>query len=209
LIGEGASERSRGLRVRGLAVGSSRFLGPITSLPQIPGPSRGVSAPTAPLPAQGMREALSPHPPPSPLLQCRVPGRRAALAATTRQPALSPHPQWPAKTAGSIPAISLPLRRASPGRKGPGCAAAGILSPVLGAGRRGSAPSQGSRVFLLRSSRLLRAVRTPSPQFPSAVLQPVLPSGVAARHRTGTAVAPARPSRSVPAGHPPLPGALN
>jgi hypothetical protein len=127
------------------------FLGPITSLPPSPGPSRGSSASAAPLSPQGMREALSSHPSPSAILQSRVPGRGAAVAATIRQPAVSTDPQWPAEPAGSIPPLSRSLRRTPPGGPGPGRAPRriGFREHRRGAGSRGSAPSRGRRILLL------------------------------------------------------------
>jgi hypothetical protein len=65
------------------------FLGPTSSMPQVWGQSRGTSASTKTLPAQGMRETLSSHPSPSQVLQPRVPRGRSSLATSACQPAVS------------------------------------------------------------------------------------------------------------------------
>ncbi|MDX6607781.1 MAG: hypothetical protein QOD14_2321 [Solirubrobacterales bacterium] len=120
------------------------------------------------------------------------------MAATTRQPAVSPDSPWSAKAAGPKPTVSLSLRPAASGGGRPGPANApgdaGHGVPLCDVGRRGSAPSRQIRIFLLRSARLRSALRALSTQPLSAVLQPGLPSGVASRHRAGTAMAAARPS---------------
>jgi hypothetical protein len=127
------------------------------------------------------------------------------MAATTRQPAVWPHSPWSRKASGPKPAVSLSLRRAasSCGRRGPGpgnaSCDAGHSVRLCDAGRRGSAPSRQIGIFLLRSSRLRRALRAVSTQSLPAVLQSGLPSGVASRHRAGTAMAAARSSGVVAA----------
>ena len=150
---KGASERSkRDSASEAWPSEVSRFLGPTSRLPQSWCPSRGSSAPPETLFAQGMRAALSTDPPPSPILEPRVPSRSAAMAATTSQPAVSADSQGSGKTSGPEPALSLSLCRASSGssRPRPGNAShgAGHRLRVSDSGVRGSAPSPPRRFFL-------------------------------------------------------------
>ena len=96
-----------------------------------------------------MREALSSHPPPSSILQSRMPGRSSAMAAKARQPTISSDPEWTGKASGSIPSVSLSMRRTSTRSPRPGNAPCGtrFLLHMPGAGQRGSAPANESEFF--------------------------------------------------------------
>src|SRR5205823_253730 len=65
------------------------------------------------------------------------------------------------------------------------------------------------RIFLLPASGVRSVVCTPPSQPVPDVLQPVLPSGLAAGDRAGTAVATARSSRTTATAAGPLPRALS
>ena len=136
-----------------------------------------------------------------------MPSRGSAMAAKSRQPAISTDPQWATETAGSKPAVSMSLRRTSAGRSSPAGASslARILRHRSGTGQRGPAPSRGPRIFPVRTSRLLRVVCTLPSQSMPEILQPILPSGFASRDRARTTVAAtsaagskARPCRPLP-----------
>jgi hypothetical protein len=133
------------------------------------------------------------------------------MAAKLRQPAISTDPEWPAKTAGSKPAVSMSLRGTSAGRSSPASAShlARILRHRSGTGQRGPAPSRGFRIFPLRTSRLLRVVCTLRSQSVPEILQPILPSGFASRDRTRTAVAATSAARSKATPCRPVPRAVS
>jgi hypothetical protein len=140
-----------------------------------------------------------------------MPGRRSAMAAKPRQPAISTDPQWATETAGSKPAVSMSLRRTSAGRSSPAGASslARILRHRSGTGQRGPAPSRGPRIFPVRTSRLLRVVCTLPSQSMPEILQPILPSGFASRDRTRTTVAATSAARSKARPCRPLPRSLS
>src|SRR5262245_7321443 len=115
------------------------------------------------------------------------------MAAEAGQPAVPPDHQGPGEPPGPEPAVPLSLRRAPAGRPDPGPASreAGHVVRVRRPGARGSAPSGRCRIFLLRSPGVRRALHSLEPEPAPAVLQPLLPSGVAAGHRARAAVAAA------------------
>ena len=140
-----------------------------------------------------------------------MPGRGSAMAAKSRQPAISTDPEWATETAGSKPAVSRSLRRTPAGRSSPASAAdlARILRDQSGTGQRGPAPSREFRILPLRTSGLLRLVCTLPSQPVSEILQPILPSGFAPGDRTRTAVAATSAARSKATPCRPVPRAVS
>src|SRR6185312_8251926 len=129
------------------------------------------------------------------------------MAAQAGQPPVSPDHQGPREPPGPVPAVPLSLRRAPAGRPGPGRAprGAGYAVRVRRPRARGSAPSGRCRDFLLRPAGVRGALSPLEAEPVPAVLQPLLPSGVAAGHRARAAVAAAgapgaaaTPGRPVP-----------
>ena len=111
------------------------------------------------------------------------------MAAQASQPPLSTERSWSAETPGSMPAVSMPVRRTPAKGQNPATAGAGIALQMSKASSRGSAPSLRFRVFSLRTSGMRRVVHTHQSQPLPAVLQPFLPTGFATGDRTGTTVA--------------------
>ena len=87
------------------------FLGPIQDSPPTGVPSRGSSASTAAVSAQGVREALPAHPPPGAILQPGVPCGGTPVAAKASQPAVPHNGQWPRETPVPEPPVPMSLRR--------------------------------------------------------------------------------------------------
>ena len=87
------------------------FLGPIQDSPPTGVPSRGSSASTAAVSAQGVREALPAHPPPGAILQPGVPCGGTPVAAKASQPAVPHNGQWPRETPVPEPPVPMSLRQ--------------------------------------------------------------------------------------------------
>jgi len=120
-----------------------------------------------------------------------VPCGGAALAAEASQPAVPADDQRPGETSGAEPALPGSLRpaqvcRPSPGRRARG---AGSLVRIGNTAVRGSAPRRRCRIFFLRPSGVLPALRALEAEPVPAVLQSVVPSGVTAGDRAGAKVA--------------------
>jgi hypothetical protein len=129
------------------------------------------------------------------------------MAAEAGHPAVSADPRRSSEPSGPVPAVPLSLRRAPAGRPGPGrvCRGAGYAVRVRRPKARGSSPSGRCRIFLLRSTGVLRALPPLEAEPVPAVLHPHLPSGIAPGHRARAAVAAvgdpgaaATPGRPVP-----------
>ena len=109
----------------------------------------------------------------------------------------------PASSIGGLPTVgqNARLRTASIGLVGlnaygqrqprPALSRRRTRRPSVRSSRARASASNRIRFFLLRSSRVRRAFRTPPPQLFPAVLQPFLPSGLAPGHRARTAMAEA------------------
>ena len=156
-----------------------------------------------------MREAVPPDPSPGPLLQPRVPRGGTAMAAAASQPPVPTDGSRAGEAPGPVPAVPVSMRRASAcGRS--------QLHQGRGPGRRracrdrvrGSARSQRFPVFSLRSPWLRRALRAHPTESLSAVLQLLLPSGIATSDRARAAVGPARAGRAPAESETPVPRPL-
>src|SRR5271165_2443308 len=86
------------------------FLGPTSKMPYAASQSRGRSASAAAVSTQGLRETFSSHSSPSSILQLRVPGRSATLAAKTSQRAVSADHQRSRETPGQEQQVSVQTR---------------------------------------------------------------------------------------------------
>jgi hypothetical protein len=137
------------------------------------GPEPTVPMPLRRAPAGRRRPGIAPRRAPA--------GRRRPGIAPRRAPAGRRRP-------GIAP------RRAPAGRRRPGIAPRDIGHPMrmCDPSVRGSAPSTGVPFFPLQPSWLRSALRAIPTRPPSAVLQPLLPSGVASGHRARTTLAAPR-----------------
>jgi len=140
-----------------------------------------------------------------------VPRGGAAVAAKTGQPTVPADDQRPGETPGPEPAVPMSLRWApacgsSPGRRS---RRGGGSVRISGAGVRGSARRRRFWIFLLRSSGVWRAVHTLKTEPVPAVLQLLLPSGVAAGDRARAAVAAAGTASATSSTDGPVPRALS
>jgi hypothetical protein len=167
LFEEVASERSSSSSPRLDSLGEGTSLGPEARIAAIGRRSRGgeeAGTCAEALPPEGVREAVPASPSPREVLLRRMPPRGEALAAVEGSAPLPRDRGRQGEAQGSVPA--------EPG------AAPEAARGEAGAGSRGSSQEALARIFFLRSSWVLRALRARPPLPALEVLLLLMPQGV-------------------------------